>query len=77
MSCCGQARSGAGISVTGGAPSTEPGLAVFEYVGRTALSVNGGSTGVLYRFAEPGARVTVDWRDQRSLDALPMLKQVG
>ena len=77
MSCCGQARSSAGIGVINGDPLPGPDLAVFEYVGRTALSVVGRATGVQYRFAQPGARVTVDRRDRNSLDALPMLKQVG
>ena len=77
MSCCGQARSSAGIAVTNGLALPGADLAVFEYVGRTALTVVGRATGVQYRFAQPGSRVTVDLRDRYSLDALPMLKQVG
>ena len=76
MSCCGQARASAGVSVSAGA-NLESGLVVFEYVGRTALTVVGGVTGTQYRFAQPGSRLTVDRRDRDSLDALPMLKQVG
>ena len=77
MSCCGQARSQAGIRVSSATASVPPGVVVFEYIGRTALSAEGRVTGIRYRFESPGSRVTVDPRDRASLDLLPMLKQVG
>jgi hypothetical protein len=76
MSCCGQARSQAGIQNNMNA-SAAPRTVVFEYIGRTAVSVLGRASGIQYRFNAPGARLTVDARDRASLDALPMLKQVG
>ena len=77
MSCCGQSRSQAGIVVSGLSPKLQPGTVIFEYVGKTALTAQGRVTGVRYRFESPGAPVLVDSRDRASLDALPMLKQVG
>jgi len=46
---------------------------VFEYVGATALTVIGASTGARYRFAYPGARVPVYPRDEASLTRVPHL----
>ena len=77
MSCCGGSRAQVGIRVTGSDAPISPGTITFEYIGRTALRVIGGVTGKQDRFEEPGARLTVDWRDRASLDQLPMLKQVG
>ena len=77
MSCCGGARSQAGILVTRPDAAATPGTAIFEYIGRTALSVVGRVSGIEYHFAQPGTRLTVDGRDRDSLDLLPMLKQVG
>jgi hypothetical protein len=73
--CCGRAR-----------PSFRPGGivdapamagAVFEYVGRTALTVTGPATGVVYRFAAPGARQKVDPRDRPALMKVPILRMVA
>jgi hypothetical protein len=49
---------------------------VFEYVGRTGLTVAGPVSGRRYRFEETGARVAVDPRDRPALAAVPMLRQV-
>jgi hypothetical protein len=49
----------------------------FEYVGATGLTVFGGVTRSRYRFAQPGARVSVDARDEASLDAVPVLRRLG
>jgi hypothetical protein len=49
----------------------------FEYVGATGLTVFGGVTRLRYRFAQPGARVSVDARDVTSLDTVPVLRRVG
>jgi hypothetical protein len=77
MTCCGQARGQAGIQVGPRDTSAAPRTVIFEYVGRTGLNVLGRVSGIQYRFNGPGARLTVDARDRASLDALPMLKQVG
>jgi hypothetical protein len=49
------------------------GSVVFEYGGATALTVIGGNTGARYRFAYPGARVSVYPRDEASLTRVPSL----
>ncbi len=74
MSCCGKGRSKLK------APSTQmvarPTAVVFEYVGRTRVSVIGPATRMSYRFDRPGARVLVDGRDRASLATIPLLRQV-
>ena len=88
MSCCGGKRRreahsahSTRSSVNGGRP---PGLQVvereailFEYTGRTALSVRGPMTGRPYRFAGPGMRVSVDARDAAAVAGVPNLRRVG
>jgi len=49
----------------------------FEYTGPTGMTVVGGITGKRYRFDAPGARVSVDVRDRRSVAAVPNLRQVN
>jgi len=49
----------------------------YEYAGHTALTVFGGATRARYRFAHPGAQVSVDARDGTSLDAVPNLRRVS
>ena len=49
---------------------------VFEYVGATGLTVFGTVSGARYRFARPGARVTVHGRDADAMATLPNLKRV-
>lgn len=77
MSCCGKARGQAGIQVSAPNAAVKPHTVVFEYIGRTAVRVLGRVSGIQYRFEHPGVRLIVDERDRASLDALPMLKQVG
>jgi hypothetical protein len=47
---------------------------VFEYFGRTSLTVTGPTTGNLYRFGASGARVRVDLRDRAQLLGIPNLR---
>lgn len=47
----------------------------FEYTGQTALTVRGPLTGRAYRFAYPGAQVSVDKREAAALTAVPHLKR--
>jgi len=77
MSCCGKGRDQAAIKSIQVARSTAPSAVVFEYVGRTALSIIGPATRTSYRFERPGARVMVDTRDRNSLAAVPVLRRVA
>jgi len=88
MSCCGrspmpsQARSGVfhntpgtpgslASSAQASAAPTDPWM---QYVGGTALTVTGPVTGRVYRFAAPGARLSVNRHDAASLLYVPSLK---
>jgi hypothetical protein len=80
--CCGNNRSSRsqGTSFQAAAPAatsvrSTSFVAYFEYTGRTALSVLGPS-GAKYRFAAPGARLSIDLRDRAALEAVPGLVQV-
>jgi hypothetical protein len=50
---------------------------MFEYVGRTALTVAGPVSGATYRFPGPGARQRVDPRDQIALAKVPVLRRIA
>lgn len=80
MSCCGRTRieeTRADRSVAT-APAPEPvRTVVFEYIGRTSLTIVGPVTRMSYRFDKPGARATVFARDRHSLNLVPVLKQVS
>lgn len=52
-------------------------MVLFEYTGRTALSIVGPATRTAYRFGHQGARALVDSRDRAALAAVPMLRQVS
>jgi hypothetical protein len=77
MSCCGKSESQMGVSARDNSMPPDTRSAIFEYIGRTALTAIGGATGLYYRFEKPGARVMVHFRDRQSLDASPVLRQVG
>jgi hypothetical protein len=47
----------------------------FQYIGASGLTVQGPVTKRLYRFAAPGAVVTVDARDAPSLARVPQLRR--
>ena len=49
----------------------------FEYTGKTAMTVMGPVTGATYRFATPGSRAAVDFRDWKQVAAVPGLVRVG
>jgi hypothetical protein len=49
---------------------------VFEYIGRTGMTVVGPATGRSYRFDRPGARAVIDARDRAAVAAVPHLRQV-
>lgn len=52
------------------------GAPVFEYIGRTALTVFGPISGMPYRFNAPGSRLAVDPRDRPALAVIPVLRFV-
>jgi hypothetical protein len=49
----------------------------FVYDGVAGVIVTGHATGRRYRFGERGARLVVDARDARFLDATPKLRRVS
>jgi hypothetical protein len=74
MSCCGKGR--IRLKATASQAAGRATTLVFEYVGKTRLSVIGPATRTSYRFDRPGARVLVDGRDRASLSTIPLLRQV-
>jgi hypothetical protein len=74
MSCCGSARN---RSTNFPAQGRMGALLLFEYTGKTALSIVGPGSRTAYRFACTGARVLVDPRDLAYLVRVPVLRQVG
>lgn len=49
---------------------------VFEYTGKTALTVRGNVTGTNYRFNFPGNKQNIDNRDIGGILSVPVLKMV-
>lgn len=78
MSCCGKMRN---VAVQSSVPAARAAGAsaavVFEYTGRTALTIIGPGSRTSYRFDRPGARILVDARDRASLAGVPVLRQVS
>jgi hypothetical protein len=72
--CCGRTR-----RISAGPRLSRParGGTELTYVGRTALTVAGPSTGMVYRFTAPGARLRVDARDAVALGKIPVLRAAG
>lgn len=83
MSCCGNKRAAAatwGGAVNGSreqAGHRRTGVAYFQYVGQTGLTVAGPISGSRYRFDSRGAIVAVDLRDRPALAAIRQLRQVA
>lgn len=86
MSCCGR-----GTTTPAGAGSAGPSrkvgrqtsgdgrgerTAYLRYTGPSYLTAIGPFTGRSYYFASPGAVLTVDPRDRRSLEAIPSLQRI-
>jgi len=57
-----------------GIPASQAQPILFEYLGRTGLTVVSPATGKRYRFDSPGAKVAVDPRDRSILLHVPNLK---
>lgn len=49
---------------------------IFEYTGRTALSITGNKTGTQYRFNSTGNRQNIDHRDVPGMLTIPVLRKV-
>jgi hypothetical protein len=78
MSCCGKTRNvGVQNSAVAAKPAQVGGTVIFEYTGRTALTIVGPGSRTSYRFDRPGARMLVDARDRASLAGVPVLRQVS
>jgi hypothetical protein len=81
VSCCGGARQRLGSIVKPEPPIADSAVArrfaiEFEYIGPTALTVVGSTSGRRYRFDGPGARIVIDPRDRPSLARVPRLREV-
>jgi hypothetical protein len=74
MSCCGSARSRSATF-----PSVTPmrAMVLFEYTGKTALSIVGPGSRIAYRFDRAGARALVDRRDAVHFAQVPVLRRIG
>ena len=48
---------------------------IFEYIGKTALTVVGNITGRRYRFNRPGDLQSIDSRDAAGMLAVPVLRR--
>ncbi len=69
MSCCGSRRTLAAKAHDEGARPE------FEYIGRSALTILGPSTGLSYRFDHQGARLPVDARDAFAFQSVSLLRR--
>jgi hypothetical protein len=79
--CCGQSRSRVATSGRAVSPMRKPAPstsgALYEYTGKTGMTVIGPISGARYRFDRPGARLQIDGRDVLSIRSLPNLRRVG
>jgi len=50
--------------------------ALFEYTGKTGLTVTGSVTGRKYRFNNPGDKVFIHYKDMPAVKTIPVLKEV-
>jgi hypothetical protein len=80
--CCGRARPRPSVYPGANPPQrstsyVETGGPIFEYVGRTALTVTGPVSGGRYRFDRAGSRQQVDARDRAALANIPVLRAVS
>jgi hypothetical protein len=80
MSCCGKSRAqfSARTQLRASAVvSVQPvGTVVFEYTGRSRLTVIGPVTRTRYDFVGHGARLNVDRRDSNSIAMVPALQRI-
>jgi hypothetical protein len=74
MSCCGKSR--VQPFAIPRIATTPAGTVIFQYTGKTRLTVIGPITRQRYDFERTGARLTVDSRDSNSLATVATLKRV-
>src|SRR5579872_3646148 len=87
MSCCGSKRALFAVRNVGavlsdlrptprGARTHVPvSPVIFEYVGKTGLTVRGSATHRIYRFASSGAHLAIDPRDAGAMRGIPNLRE--
>lgn len=73
--CCGRSKRVANQPAA--VPASFERGPLFEYVGRTALTVVGPVTGARYRFDRPGARAHVHSGDGKAMAGVPALRAVS
>jgi hypothetical protein len=49
---------------------------LFQYIGKSGMTVFGPITGRRYRFGQPGVIVSIDPRDAPSVDSVPHLQRI-
>lgn len=76
MGCCGDKRAQLNLTRQELEPEKQADPVLFQYTGRTGLTVIGRETRLRYRFDSPGAVVAVDLRDRYALTFVPNLRQV-
>jgi hypothetical protein len=85
--CCGRNREAARAAIMAGGsrraatasaatPAPPTSVIMFEFVGSGELTIRGPVSAQVYRFRQPGDRVTVDPRDRPGLLGLRMLRWV-
>lgn len=74
MNCCGSARSRSTNFPS--APKMQA-TVLFEYTGKSALSIIGPGSRIAYRFDRAGARALVDRRDLIYFAQVPVLRQMS
>lgn len=57
--------------------SNQPSFVPYQYVGALSLTVTGGVTRNVYRFAKPGDIVPIDRRDLAGMAGVPNVRQVS
>jgi hypothetical protein len=83
MTCCGKNRQQIGalsVPTSGEMDKRDPVrqfTILFEYIGRSAMTVIGPVSGRRYRFEHSGARLPIDPRDRPGLARVPNLRQVA
>ena len=68
---------GTGARMATATPKKNFAHSVFEYVGKTALTIRGNVTGTNYRFNFPGNKQNIDNRDAEGIRSVPVLKKVA
>jgi hypothetical protein len=90
MGCCGKGRVVLQISRSGAQPAERTPVAptparqalhpqntlLFQYIGKSGMTVLGPITGRRYRFGQPGVIVSVDPRDAPAMGGVPHLQRI-